>query len=328
MKKQFIILIVLVLTVRLSDAQDIHFSQFNNSPLMINPALTGEFIGKGRFILNYRNQWRSVSKNSYRTYAFSSDRSFMKEKFSGGLSIFKDQAGDGNMSISQINLSAASKVQMNKNNFLKLGMQTTWSQRHIDESMLTWNSQYDGNTINPNLSSGESNYQENFSYIDFATGLLWTHRMKDKTKLNIGFSAFHVNQPKYNFLSDTKTLNVRWCEHADISVLLSPDYTLYPSILIMQQGPSKEINIGAIAKYNLGNNSKYTGILKSSSIFFGAYYRYQDALIVYTRLDYRNQLDICFTYDINISKFIVASNARGGLEISLIYLLPEGALIK
>ena len=41
-------------------AQDIHFSQANMTPLLINPANAGsEYTIRG--ILNYRSQWGSVS---------------------------------------------------------------------------------------------------------------------------------------------------------------------------------------------------------------------------------------------------------------------------
>jgi len=324
MKKRFFILILFVSIIGFCKAQDIHFSQFDNSPLLINPSLSGEFKGKGRFIFNYRNQWSSITKNSFRTYAFSSDCSFFKEKLSAGLFIFKDMAGDGNMSISQINLSISSKVKLNKKDFFKLGIQASWSQKHIDMNKLTWNSQYDGNVINPNLNSGETSYQENFSYPDFATGILWTHQLKNKTRLNVGLSAFHVNKPSYNFLANTETLNIRWCGHADFSFPLSQGYiVLYPSVLFMQQGASNEINLGAIMKYNLGNIYRDRGVAKISGIFFGAYYRFNDAIIAYMRFNYKSQFDICLTYDINVSKFVVASNARGGPEISLIYIIPK-----
>jgi type IX secretion system PorP/SprF family membrane protein len=329
MKKQFVILIFFILIIYLCLAQDIHFSQFDNSPLMINPALTGEYSGKGRFMLNYRNQWRSITKNSYRTFAFSSDRSFSKDKFAAGILVFKDVAGDADMSISQINLTAASKIQINKTDFFKLGLQATWSQRHIDINSLTWNSQYDGNMINPNLYSGEPYYQESYGYIDFTTGILWTHMIENKQKLKVGISAFHVNRPQSNFLSENNTLNIRWCLHADVSFKLSSDnLTLSPSMLIMQQGRSNEVNIGAIMKYNVGNNSRYTGLLKSSSIFLGAYYRHNDAIIIYTGLDYKNQFDFCFSYDINVSGLVVASNARGGAEVSLNFIIPDKPFVK
>ncbi|MFH1322164.1 MAG: type IX secretion system membrane protein PorP/SprF [Bacteroidota bacterium] len=38
-------------------SQDIHFSQFYQTPLIINPALTGSFNGQVRVLMNYKDQW-------------------------------------------------------------------------------------------------------------------------------------------------------------------------------------------------------------------------------------------------------------------------------
>lgn len=44
-----------------SFAQDIHFSQLNRQPLYQNPGNTGDFKGDIRLMLNYKEQWRSVT---------------------------------------------------------------------------------------------------------------------------------------------------------------------------------------------------------------------------------------------------------------------------
>ena len=175
MVKRTIITSILILTISFCRSQDIHFSQFDNTPALINPALIGEINGKGRFILNYRNQWKSVTKKSYRTYAFSSDFSFLKDKLSAGVFFYNDKAGDGNLSTTQIDLSAAVKIRFSKFDYIKLGLQAGWSQKHIDINNLTWNSQYDGMTIDPNLPSGEPNYKASYGYLDIAAGMNWSH---------------------------------------------------------------------------------------------------------------------------------------------------------
>src|SRR3569832_1694038 len=43
-------------------AQDIHFSQFYESAILRNPALTGIFTGEYKVTAIYRSQWSSVSK--------------------------------------------------------------------------------------------------------------------------------------------------------------------------------------------------------------------------------------------------------------------------
>ena len=87
MIRLFLINVILILNGLFCNAQDINFSQYNNVPLLTNPSLAGEYQGDGRFIMNYRNQWRSITNNSYKTYAFSTDYSFFKEKLSAGLSV-------------------------------------------------------------------------------------------------------------------------------------------------------------------------------------------------------------------------------------------------
>jgi hypothetical protein len=78
-------------------AQDIHFSQFNFSPLSQNPAYTGVFDGDVRFVANYRNQWFTVPV-SYNTFAFSTDGNVKTWKETHGLSLggmfYYDRAGD------------------------------------------------------------------------------------------------------------------------------------------------------------------------------------------------------------------------------------------
>ena len=53
-------------------AQDIHFSQFNMSPVNLNPAFTGFFDGDYRGVANYRSQWSSVPV-SYSTVSLQAD---------------------------------------------------------------------------------------------------------------------------------------------------------------------------------------------------------------------------------------------------------------
>ena len=74
----FIIGIVISLSTSNVFAQDIHFSQFNQAPARLNPALTGQFVGGYRIAGIYRSQWASVTV-PYSTIAFSGDaRNFMK----------------------------------------------------------------------------------------------------------------------------------------------------------------------------------------------------------------------------------------------------------
>ena len=86
-------------------AQDLHFSQFMNSPLLTNPANTG-FIPDGDYRLgvNYRNQWASITAFPYKTMSVFGDVQLMQNKDNtgwlglGGV-ILRDLAGSGNKCI-------------------------------------------------------------------------------------------------------------------------------------------------------------------------------------------------------------------------------------
>ena len=106
-------------------AQDIHFSQFYNSPLNINPALAGVFKEDIRFIGNYRSQWQSVPV-PYLTFSGAYDQKFLNFKlgngfFAGGLIFNIDKAGYSELSISQLSLAGSYTLQLNDLNFLLLG---------------------------------------------------------------------------------------------------------------------------------------------------------------------------------------------------------------
>ena len=69
------VLVFLMLFFTKIDAQDLHFSQFQNSPLNHNPALTGVFSGDQRFAASYRRQWFQVPVD-YLTFSASYDMKF------------------------------------------------------------------------------------------------------------------------------------------------------------------------------------------------------------------------------------------------------------
>lgn len=301
-------------------AQDVHFSQFYNMPLLINPAMTGDFNAKARFIMNYKNQWRSVSANPYNTIAFTADGILKKKKFGVGLIFISDNSGSARIRSNQIYLSASAKAHVDKNNYVTYGLQAGWAQHSNDLSKLTWNSQYDGQIINPTLESGEDFYRS-FNYFDISNGLHWKHLFEDKTESNIGVSAYHVTRPEFGFSSSSKQLNIRWCYYANTSLIITENTQLYPSILIMNQANVFEINVGLYYKRKLGLMSRYTGMYKPSYISLGAYCRINDAIIPFIKYDYNNQYAFGLSYDVNISKFHTATQKKGSTEFSILYIL-------
>lgn len=81
-------------------AQDVHYVQFDATPLAVNPAFAGMFDGSIRASSIYRNQWANVPI-PYVTYGTSLDMPvFIGKKgnyLAAGAQFFQDLAGDGNL---------------------------------------------------------------------------------------------------------------------------------------------------------------------------------------------------------------------------------------
>jgi type IX secretion system PorP/SprF family membrane protein len=350
MKYSTTLFVFLILNYQAMLAQDFHFSQFNENPSLVNPALTGA-TNVLRASLVYKDQWRSVT-TPYTSYGISVDGKFkasnwetvdpkrsmtFKKSFnrvSGGLSVYNDKAGDSKMGTLQTNVSLAMFFPLTKLSSLSFGLQGSFVQRKFDNSSLIYPSQYSGSIYDPSLSSGERFSQQNFSYPELGAGVLWSYGQDKKTisandqiKALIGFSTYHINQPKQNFTSSTNDkLYRKYVFHGNILLgIPNSVIAIAPSWLAQLQGSSKEITAGTMIKYFIKDDSKYTGIIKRSSIGIGAYYRFGDAIIANILIE-TGKYAIGFSYDINSSGLSKVSKAKGGFEITLKFVTPAAYL--
>ena len=309
-------------------AQDIHFSQFWNSPTYINPALTGVFDGNLRIISNYRNQWQSVTPNSYETMALYIDGTpfadNIKSGFIGtGIGVYNDRAGDGNLGTTQFNATFSYTHYLAENQSLGAGMQIGYAQRSVDFLGFTWDNQWDGSSYNSALGSGESGYSQAFSYLDVSAGLLWYFYPNEKFNLKLGASMYHVNSPNQSFYSSgSDKLYQRMVMHLGMDFAITTDklYVL-PRAIYMRQGPSQEMLLGSFVSYILAVNDNMP------TINGGLWYRNQDALVIATELWYGN-FRLGLSYDINVSGLSVASQSQGGPEVSLTSTFPLPGRVK
>ncbi|NVO03669.1 MAG: PorP/SprF family type IX secretion system membrane protein [Bacteroidetes bacterium] len=312
-------------------AQDTHFSQFNNSPLFLNPASAGVFNGDFRVIANYKNQWKEVS-DPFKTYAITVDGGLLKKKWSHGyiglgLSILNDKAGASKMSLTQENISLSSVISLNDNSSLSVGLQAGVAQRSTNYSGLQWANQYNGQNFDSGLSPNESFSTNNFVFQDYSAGLLWNFRKgetystsNDATKANFGIAMFHINKPEQSFFNGSDKLYSKYVIHGMFyKGLKNTNASVIPSGAVYLQGKSKEILVGLLVKYNLKDPSKYTGNIKAAALYLGGNYRVGDAIAICAQLEI-DKYFIGLSYDVNVSGLTSVSKGLGGLELSLRFI--------
>lgn len=343
-KNSLLIILICILIIPVSSiAQDFHFSQFNENSSLVNPALTGS-SGVLKASVAYRDQWRSVT-TPYTTYGVGIESRFKtsgwKEvegksmtftkqsfnRFTGGLSFYSDKAGDGNLRTTQVNVSLATFVPINKNSNLSLGLQGSLVQRKIDFANLVFSNQFNGTNYDASMANGENAAAVSFMYPDFGAGLAWNYQEKGtkstisnnmQKKGTVGAAIFHINQPKQSYLiANNPKISFKYVVHGDFLMGISNSSIAFaPAFLFQLQATNYEVIAGTHVKYFFKQNSKYTGYKQSNAVSIGAFYRYMDALIIAFGYE-KNQFGIGISYDLNVSGLSKVSKVSGGPEITL-----------
>ena len=323
-------LIVCVLMGMRCFAQDPHFSQFFASPLTLNPAFTGKFNGDVRIAGNYRNQWPTINR-AFTTGTVSADFHILQHKISEidtwgvGIMALTDQSAAGAVKYNYAAISTAFHKGLDENGYKQIGIgfQGTYSNMMINTSKLTFEDQLrpDGFTGVTNETFNGSTLKN--SYFDLNTGILFSSSVTERDNFYAGVSLYHVTRPRQQF-TDTGyfVLNPRITLQAGGFLPVGEQLTLHLSALHSMQAGAHETVVGGAMQIPAGDPETQENPV---SFFAGVWYRLNDAFIPYVGLDY-NSFSLGVTYDVNTSDLKTASNSRGGIEISLIYIKkPAGS---
>ena len=303
-------------------SQDLHFSQFYETPLLRNPALAGLFDGDIRIQGIYRDQWNSVTAG-YRTGSFNSEYKMSVGKgndyMTVGMQLFYDRAGTVSFTQTKVlpALNYHKSLSNETNTYLSAGFMGGWVQHSIDLSKITTNSQYDG------MGLGENITDPTYNYLDGSAGLSLnsSYGKKEDNHFYLGAAYHHFNRPRTSFYRNKDIeLNPKWVFSGGLkagvneysSINLQADYST--------QGSFREIVFGALYGVKIGDNPDEPDY----GVYFGTFMRWNDALIPVVKLDYSN-FSVSFSYDANISKLKPSSHGRGGFEISISWIkkLPD-----
>ncbi len=302
---------------------DIHFSQFYETSILRNPAMTGVFGDDFKVGLYYRNQWSSIT-NPYRTTLLSAESHFSVSRTSDdfvsfGVLGYSDKAGSVDQRITTFYpaINYNKSINPNHNTYLSVGFTGGYVQYSFDPTKSTFNNQYlNGkyNAANPTLENIPSAKMDLW---DLGVGLnLNTSTGEDNTTTYIiGFSGYHFTKPTLSYYSrEGVTQNIRWNVNGAINRVFSDQITMQVHANVAMQGAYKEIMGGFMVNYTKALPDVSTTFVLSG----GAFYRYGDAVIPVVKIKY-NSMAIGISYDVNVSTLKEASNLQGGYEMTLFY---------
>lgn len=298
-------------------AQDVHFSQFYETPLWRNPSLAGIYTGDTRVQGVYRDQWNSVT-NAYRTGSLNAEFKMPIGKgddfITTGMQLLFDRAGTIGWTSTHILpvLNYHKSLSTEHNRYLSLGFMGGLVQRRFDPSKVTTNTQYDNGGLGENFTNTQ------YSYLDGSVGMSYNADINDNVDNNffIGAAYHHFNRPNKSFYRNS---NIELHPKLVFSGGIRFGVTDYAYITLQadhsRQGGFSETVAGGMYGLKIGeepDNPMYT-------LHAGAFLRWNDAIIPAIKLDY-NPFSVSLSYDVNISKLKPSSYGRGGFELSVTYI--------
>lgn len=302
---------------------DIHFSQFYETSILRNPALTGVFADDYKFGAYVRSQWSSIS-HPYQTGLISAECrapvSRVNDDFcSFGLLGYADKAGSIDQKITAIYpaVNYNKSLDPEHNTYLSVGFTGGYLQYSFDPSKATFNNQYQNGQFSAVNPSFESLPYAKMDLWDVGGGINFNTSTGNENSVTyvIGVSGYHFTQPAFSYFKiPDLTQNIRWNGNLGMSRNLSEDIGLIVQGNYALQGAYKEIMIGALVGWAAASE----GIEQVFTLSCGGFYRYDDAIIPVVKLKYKN-MSLGVSYDINTSSLKEASKLEGGYEVTLFY---------
>ena len=305
------------------NSQDIHFSQFSETPLLLNPALAGIFSGDVRVQGVFRNQWNSVTV-PFQTTSLNAEYKLPvghgDDFVTIGGAILYDKAGTIALTSTSVLpvFNYHKSLSSDRNMYLSAGFSAGIVQRRFDESKVTTNDQFNGMADDPTINSGENFAENNLSYFDGSAGLSFNTQVGSNPEDNmyLGIANDHFNQSaKISFFNNSEVqIEPKWVYSAGYKNTLSDlSYiTFYANYSV--QGVYTEAIGGMLYSMKLDNftdDPRYT-------ISGGGFLRWGDAFIPMLKLEMK-PMSFALSYDVNVSALKASNQSRGGFELSLSY---------
>lgn len=302
--------------------QDIHFSQFNGSLLNLSPGFTGLFDGDYRLGALFRSQWTSVPV-SYSTFSMHGETRFKpnlyKRHLMGlGLVFNSDKAGDANYGSNQLyfNGNYIFMLKPDSSLFVTAGLNVGWCSVGFNYDKMTFDNQFNGLQYDRSLSSGETFSRTQKNYADVSAGSVVQYIHQRRHRFTYALGLHHVSRPVITYQgNDLSRLDFKITNMLGYRTDISAKTDIIMEALLTNQGKNYEIIPHVSLRYFMDRGVP-------QSIQGGLCWRARDAVVLRFGYNYKT-LQSGIAYDVNISRFIAATNRRGAFELFVNYVFRK-----
>ncbi len=301
--------------------QDLHFTNYRNTPILFNPSETGQYNGDLRLGAVARSQFSSFIDKPYSSLAFGADVNtrFALRKHdwtSIGISVSQDKVGDLDLGF--------------KSGFVSVAYHFVNSAKYSSIFTLGLQAGSGQYTLNPdNAIFGqltEKNKLSNFSknYNDFNIGINYFGIVNKTGYIKTGFAIQHFLSPEFNGIAGNNKVSSRLNFNLNYGLALDNKLTLEPGIYFSKYSNFYNVNLQCMSMIKLNGKNKSEVLLKP-----GLGYRIGDAIELLLGTRYKSW-NIDFAYDITMSSASTYNNYNGAIELSAskIIVIPKTPKVK
>jgi hypothetical protein len=245
--------------------------------------------------------------------------------FFGSFNYTNDKSGDGELLINLFSLNAGASYKLG-NNLFSLAVNNSLTLKSFNENQLTFPGQYDRTIggFNRQLNNGESFQSGNTSFFNLGIGGSWSRQLTDRFMLRSGLSLSNLLEPEESFYASDNRKNRGYGMQLVGVYKLSERYDVEPYLSFYRAGGASETVVGSAIILNSSSFGPVDNIKPFLYLRTGPG-RNSDALILGSYADWGN-FQLGASYDFNLSDLEIASNYRGGFELTLAYTVKEREL--
>lgn len=321
-KHIYVLLILSILFSSQAIGQAMHFSQYYNAPLLLNPANAALMPESDyRIGAQHRTQWAALPAPFTTTSAYGDFQALRNKNETNwmgiGFAFFNDNVGDGKLNLFRSELFLSYHVQLGETHMISAGGSASHGSRSVNFSKFTYPVQWDGYTFNRNDPNQEGKGLEKSSYNSVSAGVNYAFFPNEALYVKLGFSTANLNKPTETFFKGGEnTLQYRHTANLDVLLKTAENFILNPSAYYTTQSGSREILYGSLFLINLYKPSEQIG---ANQLIFGAFHRWEDAVVGVAGIQL-NGVRMMASYDYTISSLPVnAGKGTGAFELSVRY---------
>lgn len=305
------------------NSQNAVFTLSENSPIYLNAAQTGEFIGNWRATSTYRAEGYGLS-DPYTSSIITYEHKFFvySQVFNLGLFYINDNSASLSFPLNEFGLSFAQDIRVGKQSFLKLGIQLCFSNRSFKLNSQSFPEQYDRENgyYNSLLPLSETFPSTSTSYLKLNAGILYS--LKRDYTWTMGISGHQLNKPIESFYEQDEKLSIEWILHSALNKDIGNSFFFNPTAQYDYQKVNQLLimNIGG-GMYLPKNNYQFKSLNIGASIRYGVSGKVTDYGV---NLGFNvNNWIFTLNHDFNLSSSKMNLAPSSAIELSLIYIRPS-----